>query len=361
MIIIVTFLKYKRSKIVFQFMLVTIIATMAIVMCFIRKNITVVVDGKPINLVTYQKTFDSALKKADISMDVKDKIDKDLNSKIANNDIITINRAVNFKVFVDNKELNIKSSEKNIAQMLDTEKIALSPNDKVSPSKESKLSKDMDIIIIRVNTQTIQETRPIDFKTVIKKDNDTLKSQSKVSQNGVKGEKNISINVTYENGKEVTRKVIKETLVKKPQNKIIVQGTLATITFSRGDSSQSSKKVLNVSSNSKTSGNNVIAPSTASGRTLNVKATAYWAENGINNTYTASGTKAVRSPSGFSTIAVDPNIIPLGTKLYVEGYGNAIAADKGSGVKGNFIDVFFYTREEAIQWGVKYLKVQILD
>ena len=337
MIIIVKFIKDRQRKIVFQFILVTIIATLAIFMFFIRKNITVVIDGKPTKLVTYQKTFDNALKKANITIDVKDKIDKALNSKIANNDVITINKAVNLKVFVDNKELNIKSAEKDIALMLDIEKIALSPNDKISPSKETKLSTGMDVVITRVKTETIQETKPIDFKTVIEKDNNTLESHSKVLQKGVNGEKSITFNLTYENGKEVSREVIKETVIKEPQNKIIVQGTLPIISFSRGDSSKNSGKILNV------------------------KATAYWAVNGVNTTYTASGRKAVRNPNGYSTIAVDPNVIPLGTKVYVEGYGYAIAADRGSNVLGKFIDVYFNTLDEARDWGVKYLKVQILD
>ena len=337
MIIIVKFIKDNRRKIAIQFTLVTIIAILTIFMCFIRKNITVVVDGQPTKLVTYQKTFDSALKKADIHIDVKDKIDKALNSKILNNDVITITRAVNVKVFVDNKELNIKSAEKDIALMLNTEKIALSPNDKVSPSKETKLSTGMDVIITRVETEIIQKKMPIDFKTVIEKDTSTLKSHSKVLQKGITGEKDITVNVTYENGKEVSREVVKETIVKEPRSKIIVQGTLPTISFSRGDASKTSGKILNV------------------------KATAYWAVNGVNSTYTASGKKAVRNPNGYSTIAVDTSVIPMGTKLYVEGYGYAIAADRGSGVVGKFIDVYFNTREEACDWGVKYLKVQILD
>lgn len=337
MIIIVKFIKDRQRKIVFQFILVTIIATLTIFMLFIRKNITVVIDGKPTKLVTYQKTFDSALKKANITIDVKDKIDKALNSKIANNDVITINKAVNLKVFVDNKELNIKSAEKDIALMLDIEKISLSPNDKVSPSKETKLSTGMNVIITRVKTETIQETKSIDFKTVIEKDNNTVESHSKVLQKGVKGEKSITLNLTYENGKEVSREVIKETVIKEPQSKIIVQGTLPIISFSRGSTSKTSGKILNV------------------------KATAYWAVNGVNSTYTASGRKAVRNPNGYSTIAVDPNVIPMGTKLYVEGYGYAIAADRGSNVLGKFIDVYFNTLDEARDWGVKYIKVQILD
>jgi uncharacterized protein YabE (DUF348 family) len=349
MIIIVKFIKYKRSKIIIGFMLIAVLVTSTVFVGFTRKKLTVVVDGNPIKLVTYQKTFDIALKKANINIVVKDKVDKDLNAKISNNDIITITRAVNLKVFVDNKELNVKSAEEDISQMLSSEKISLSPTDKVSPAIGTDLTAGMDVIITRVKTETIQEKKAIDFKTVIKKDKDVLKSKSNVSQQGVKGEKSISLDVTYENGKEVARKVVKETVVKQPKSKIIVQGTMSPVTLSRGGTSVVSENIVNVDSTK------------LSGKSFNVKATAYWAENGINNTYTASGKKAVRNSSGYSTIAVDPSVIPLGTKLYVEGYGYALAADKGSSVKGKYIDVYFNTRQEAINWGVKYKKVTILD
>lgn len=347
MIIIVKFLKVKRSKFIIVLMLLSLIITSAVLVGFTRKTITVVVDGNPIKLVTYQKTFDLALKNADIYIAVKDKVDKELNSKIVQNDVITIIRAINIKVFVDNKELYITSAEKDIALMLKTENIAISATDKISPSVKTSLSAGMDVIITRVKTETIQEKEPIAFKTVTKTDKDILKSISKVSQNGVKGEKAITIDITYEDGKEVSRKVVKETVVKEPTSKIIVQGTKspAPVTVSRGTTS----KVVSVK------------PTKITGRTLTVKATAYWAFNGINNTYTASGRKAVRDPNGYSTIAVDPRVIPLGTKLYVQGYGYAIAADKGSSVKGNYIDVYFNTRQEAINWGVRYLKITILD
>jgi uncharacterized protein YabE (DUF348 family) len=338
------FITGKQKKIIIGFLLMAIIATITTFMCIIRKNITVVVDGKKIKLVTYEKTFETALKKAAINIVVKDKIDKDLNSKIANNDVITINHAINLKVFVDNKELNIFSAEKNIALMLNTEKITLSSNDTVYPSIENKLFEGMNIIVTRVNTKTVQEKKPIDFKTFIKEDKDTLKSQSSVLQNGIMGEKNITFNVTYENGKEINRKIVKEIVVKEPQHKIIAQGTMSAVTLSRG----SSAKALNVRA------------TLTSAKTINVKATAYCPVDG-NDAYTSSGRKAVRNSNGYSTIAVDPNVIPLGTKLYVEGYGYAIAADKGSGVKGKFIDVFFNTSAEAISWGVRYLSIKILD
>lgn len=63
---------------------------------------------------------------------------------------------------------------------------------------------------------------------------------------------------------------------------------------------------------------------------------------------------------GPGTVAVDPRVIPLGTRLYIEGYGEALACDTGSAIKGNIIDVWFRTRAEAMRWGRRKVKVYIL-
>ena len=60
-------------------------------------------------------------------------------------------------------------------------------------------------------------------------------------------------------------------------------------------------------------------------------------------------------------IAVDPSVIPLGSQVYVEGYGYAVAADKGGAIKGHKIDVFFPSKSDAYRWGVKKVKVRIID
>lgn len=70
---------------------------------------------------------------------------------------------------------------------------------------------------------------------------------------------------------------------------------------------------------------------------------------------TASGMK-----SGQGVVAVDPRVIPLGSKLYVEGYGYAIAGDTGGAIKGNRIDVFFYASDETVQWGRRWVRVFVL-
>jgi len=98
----------------------------------------------------------------------------------------------------------------------------------------------------------------------------------------------------------------------------------------------------------------------ASGRELMVTATAYTA-------YCAgcSGTTAIgidlRSNPDQKVIAVDPNVIPLGSRVWVEGYGEAIAGDTGGAIKGNKIDVFIPTQNEALKWGRKQVKLKILN
>ncbi|HHV16459.1 MAG TPA: hypothetical protein GXX58_07785 [Gelria sp.] len=58
-------------------------------------------------------------------------------------------------------------------------------------------------------------------------------------------------------------------------------------------------------------------------------------------------------------VAVDPRVIPMGSRLYVEGYGNAIAADQGNAIKGNRIDLCFSTHQQALNWGIKTVKVTL--
>jgi len=72
--------------------------------------------------------------------------------------------------------------------------------------------------------------------------------------------------------------------------------------------------------------------------------------------YTAIGVKAAPG-----IVAVDPKVIPLRTRLYVEGYGPALAADVGGAIRGNRIDLFFNTVEEALRYGRRRVKVYILE
>lgn len=87
------------------------------------------------------------------------------------------------------------------------------------------------------------------------------------------------------------------------------------------------------------------------GRTMVCGSTAYCLGG-----RTASGTAVCRG-----TVAVDPRVIPLGTKLYIEGYGYATARDTGGAINGNKIDVWFPSLGECYQWGYRHVKVTILN
>jgi len=108
-------------------------------------------------------------------------------------------------------------------------------------------------------------------------------------------------------------------------------------------------------------------------RSLDMTATAYClcrkccgkSESSPGYGATASGLRIIPN-TGMKVIAVDPNVIPLGTKVYVEGlngasdYGYAIAADTGGAIKSNKIDLYFDTHQDALRWGRKKVRVYIL-
>jgi len=91
-------------------------------------------------------------------------------------------------------------------------------------------------------------------------------------------------------------------------------------------------------------------------RTLYVEATAYSSQDSGLGKFTARG-----NPVGRGIISVDPNVIPLGTRVYIPGYGEAIADDIGGAIKGNVIDIAFDTYEEAIAFGRQHIEIYIIE
>ncbi|WP_214823718.1 LysM peptidoglycan-binding and 3D domain-containing protein [Exiguobacterium algae] len=98
----------------------------------------------------------------------------------------------------------------------------------------------------------------------------------------------------------------------------------------------------------------------ASGKTLTVEATAYTPYCAGCSGITATGID-VRSNPNQKVIAVDPSVIPLGSKVWVEGYGEAIAGDTGGAIKGNRIDILMPTQEQALNFGRKTITIKVLN
>lgn len=91
-------------------------------------------------------------------------------------------------------------------------------------------------------------------------------------------------------------------------------------------------------------------------KTMTMHATAYSPQDPGVKSYTATKTKLRKG-----VVAVDPKVIPLGSKLYIEGYGEAVAEDVGRSIKGNRIDLAFDTHKEALNFGRRNVKVTILN
>lgn len=98
----------------------------------------------------------------------------------------------------------------------------------------------------------------------------------------------------------------------------------------------------------------------AEGKTISVTATAYTADCAGCSGVTATGIN-LRNDRNAKVIAVDPNVIPLGSKVYVDGYGYATAGDTGGAIKGNKIDLHMATKQEAMNWGNRTVNVTIVD
>ncbi|MCS7209949.1 MAG: 3D domain-containing protein [Fimbriimonadales bacterium] len=154
---------------------------------------------------------------------------------------------------------------------------------------------------------------------------------------GRPGEKLVIWRVYYRNGKLVRRVKLEEQILEPPQPRIYEIGVHGHIA-SRG-----------------AVGRNAAFRTT---KILEMRASAYTPHRSGGGTGT--GRTATGLPAGYGLVAVDPRVIPLGTVLYVEGYGMAIAADTGRAIKGYKIDLCYATRRQAFQFGRRKVRVHIL-
>ncbi len=155
--------------------------------------------------------------------------------------------------------------------------------------------------------------------------------QNAIAQRGAPGQAVETVRRIYENNQVVSVNVVGERLVHPPQDEVVDVGAKLP-EVSRGE-------LLG----------RVV-------KTLNVVATAYWADPSWSNGRTATGV-----PARYGVIAVDPSVIPLGTRLYIPGYGYGVAADTGGAIVGNRIDLCFDTGAQAVDYGRQPVTVYVLS
>lgn len=300
------------------------------------KQVEVIQDQEKKTYWTAADTVKDFLKEQNIVVNEHDKLNLNPDAKLKKDMKIAIQRAFPLKVVVGGKEQDVWSTSTTVADFLSQQGITLNELDRVEPELKQTVTKDDVINVIRVEKVTDVVEEPINFAVITKNDSNLEKGKQKVVSQGQEGLLSKHYEVILENGKEVSRKLVSEKKVKEKQDKVVAMGTKVIVAqVSRGESEPSGKEFY-------------------------VTSTAYTANCSGCSGRTATGINLRANPN-IKVIAVDPSVIPLGTKVYVEGYGYAIAADKGSAVKGYKIDVFFPSTSDAYRWGRKRVKIKILN
>lgn len=313
----------------------------------LKKHVVINDNGQELVIKTMKATVGEVLEQTGIKVGNEDYINMPLNAKLVKikNNSIQIKRAVPVSIKVDGKEFDVKTYKDTVKEVLSDNAISVDGNDRFIESKlEDKIVPDMDISIVRVDEKTVTEAISIPFKTITK-ENDRLDAGIKNTvREGKAGVREKIYKVVYENGKQIAKQLVEEVVSANPLDRIVEVGTVLNYKTSRGDTLRFSKAI-------------------------DMKATSYTAsfkDTGKHPGEPGFGITATGAKVRKGIIAVDPRVIPLGTRVYVEvpgkaaDYGYAVAADTGGAIKGNKIDVYLDTSSAVEAWGVKKVKVYIL-
>ena len=207
---------------------------------------------------------------------------------------------------------------------------------------ETELTENMVINLSSVLEKTRTETEKISFNTIVVENNELMEGTQRVTQEGKEGTLEITYKEKYSGNKLISSDEVKRETIDNSVDEIIEKGT----------KKEEPKEV--VVENTQNSAN-VIDGHTYKDA-INLRATGYTRFDPGCTDYTATGVLAKRG-----VVAVDTTIIPFGTKLYIPGYGVAVAADSGGAIKGHRIDLCYDSRAEAYDWGVKNITAYVIE
>ncbi|WP_336776693.1 ubiquitin-like domain-containing protein [Paenibacillus sp. MMO-58] len=307
------------------------------------KSVSVVVNGQETVVKTKQWVLQRLLDEQAITVGPYDEVSHPLNASIKDGDRIEIKYAVPVTVKADGKTSTVYTTEKTVQAAIGKLNIPVRDQDRVNPSLDTQISKAMTVTVTRIDTKVAENERTLPFSIVKKQDPTLEKGKEKLVQSGKTGVVIERVEKKYENGVLVSSKLVDKVVQKHTVSQVVAVG--------------SKKDVHTLSSTSTGS-------YTKSGVTFrpkkvlkNVTLTAYSA--GVASTgkdeshpgygITASGAKVKEG----RTIAVDPDVIPIGWWVYIEGIGFRRAEDTGSAINGNKIDVYFDSTSYANKFGRK--------
>jgi len=285
----------------------------------IPREVCATVDGETKNYTTTAWTIGEFLESENISYCEEDFVSVPVTGFVRDDLQLEMVHAYDYKITADGETFDYKTLEKTVGEALKEEGIKLGKLDIVEPGLKKPVKNGMTIVVKRVVVEKEVVEEVIKFKTIKKEDPTMNEGKKKVVQEGKNGKAKVTYRVTYIDGKESKRKKIKSEVITPRKNKIVKVGTRVTI-----DGFAYSRKLV-------------------------VKAYSY----------TGGGRTAMGTQARVGEIAVDPKVIPLGSKVYIEGVGVRYAEDTGGNIKGNTIDIYMNTMSECKNWGVRYVTIYI--
>ncbi len=314
----------------------------------IANQVTVSIDGEKEKVYSTADTVDAFLEEQGIKVEEYDDLSVNREKAINNGLDVQIEKAVQVTLVDAGEEEKIWTTADTIAELLEQKQVEISDLDRVEPEQEKELESNMKIDITRVEVVTDVVEEKVDYAVVRRNDSSLQKGKEKVVASGEEGMIEKHYKVTLENGEEVSRELVKEEVKKESKQRVVAVGTKTPPPSpSTNNQAKSSEPVSRGSDNAV--------------KTLYMSATAYnWnCDTCDGRGFTATGYNLKANPNG--VVAVDPNVIPLGTKVWVEGYGYAIARDTGGAIKGNKIDIHLPSKQQAERYGRKQVQVKILE
>ncbi len=306
------------------------------------KQVSIVDDnGYSEVFVTYKDTAAEILAEKGVTLQADDEINFAADERVPDGARIIVSRAV-FVYFINGEEEILKkSAKKTVREFLDSAGVTVGEGTILNVSLDAPIIESMTIRLVHSKEETVTVEEVIPYK-VTKKANTGLKEgQTRVAVKGSEGIAEKVYKVYYENNKEVSRTLIETNVTKEPQAEIVEYGPApakVAVVYHRGT---------------------VVSR----GGELRYKAVL---ECGAS-AYSIKGRTATGVSTKVGVVAVDPKVIPLGSRLYIEAadgswtYGTAVAADTGGSIKGNKIDLYMETTEEALRFGRRTAKVYILE
>ncbi|MGN7478913.1 ubiquitin-like domain-containing protein [Solibacillus silvestris] len=299
------------------------------------KEVVISVDGSQSKVWTTENVVKNILEEANIEVTEHDLVSQSLDTEVGADNKIDIQKAFQLTLVDGLEKRQVWSTSTTVANFLKQQEIQLDESDRVDKDLEYVITPNDKIAVVRVEKVTDVVEESVDFAIEKKNDSSLLKGKEKVVTEGKKGKVERTYSIVKENGKVVSKKVASEKVLEEPKTEVVSVGTkVVTASVSRSGEP-------------------------ASGKEFYVEATAYTPYCAGCSGISAAGINLRANPE-LKLIAVDPSIIPLGTKVWVEGYGHAVAGDTGGAIKGNKIDILMPTKSEAYSWGRKKVRIKVL-